>query len=187
MERMLKKTKERIAMLYDNGKGISTSEISMLTGVPHDIVYARTKRADNLREKGYESGKEYQKHLAMQRTNPDTGKPYKSLTEYQKHLAMQRINPDTGNPYKSLREYKEHLTKTRAKRKKNMQFSGLILGRLANMRINRNDLAGMMKISVSTVYSYASGEIIPRGENMRKLLSALGIKELPKSLESLLE
>lgn len=121
--------RQEISRLYNNGKGLSPTEIARQTGVSYFSVYGMTR--------------------ARQRINPDTGNPFESLTQYHEHLARQRINPDTGKKFKSLSERQDYLARQRIN--KNKELSDLISSRLKELGQNQSWLAEQLGVSRQAV------------------------------------
>ncbi len=198
-KRIPEEIRAEIQRLYDSG--LKPSEIARRTLVSYCSVYDLTKA----KQRGFESRNAYHEHLAKQRGFESIAayhehlakqRGFESYTAYQEHLAKQR-GFESRNAYQehlakqrgfeSLNAYQEHLAKQRADRKKNKELSDLIKGRLRELDRTQTWLAGELGVSKSMVSLYVQGKSIPRYENIRELLSVLEIKNLPRSLEELIE
>jgi hypothetical protein len=105
---------------------------------------------------------------------------YKSYEDYQAHLVQQK-------GYKSFSEYLKHCAEERRKRIENQELSMLIKTGLRNVGKNQTWLAGKIGRNKRTVSSYTLGKEIPSREDLRKILSALEIRTIPKVVELMLE
>jgi len=79
LKKLPEETREEIIKLYDNGSGLTPTEVARQTGVSYSYVYGITRA----KERGFASNKRYIGYLAKQ-------KGFASRTEYEKHLAKER-------------------------------------------------------------------------------------------------
>ena len=179
-KRISEKVREEIQRLYDDGNGMAPAKITLQTGVKYPTVYAQTRRIKKIRENGFKSYTEYQKHLARKNG-------FKSPYEYHKHLARKRVNPETGEPFKSYSEYNKHLARKRSEKEDSIEFGNLVRTRLRDLDRTQSWLSEQVKVSGATISFYANGKLIPQGENLNRLLLTLEIKDLPKGLENLVQ
>ena len=163
-KRISEEVRAEIQRLYNDGNGITPTEIARQTGVKYHTVYRQTRWIEKIRKNGF-----------------------KSLHEYQKHLARKRVNPETGEPFESLYKYQEHLARQRSEKKENIEFGNLVRTRLRDLDKTKSWLAEQLGVSSSAVSFYANGRSRPRGENLNRLLLTLEIKDLPKGLENLVQ
>src|SRR3989338_7102870 len=164
-KRLSAEIKEKITLLYDNGNGLTLSEIARKTGFSYFSIYYLTK--------------------IRQRINLETGQPFISYTEYQDYLARQRTNPKTGKNFASHTEYKDYLAKQRMKRPENQELSSLIRKRLRELGKNQSWLAEKIGTRRVTISNYIKGKYAPKEYLLEKLYSSL---DLPyKTLDDFVE
>ena|SRR3989338_526085 len=210
-KRLSAEIKEKITLLYDNGNGLTLSEIARKTGFSYSSIYYLTKIRQRINlETGqpFISYTEYQDYLARQRTNPKTGKNFASrneygnyciklkknpetgkrftlLSEYENYHARQRTNPKTGKNFASHTEYKDYLAKQRMKRPENQELSSLIRKRLRELGKNQSWLAEKIGTRRVTISNYIKGKYAPKEYLLEKLYSSL---DLPyKTLDDFVE
>ncbi|HLD00495.1 MAG TPA: helix-turn-helix domain-containing protein [Candidatus Nanoarchaeia archaeon] len=148
---------------------------------------------DLARRKGFSSRGEYQTHLAKQ-------KGFSSRGEYQTHLAKQKGFASHGEylddlakqkgfssrgeykddlakrkGFSSGGEYEDHLARQRQERPQNQELSDLIKKRLKELGQNQTWLSQQMGVSRQAVSYYVQGKVIPKGEHLPKLYSALEV------------
>src|SRR3989344_3179588 len=132
---------------------------------------------DLARRKGFSSRGEYQTHLAKQ-------KGFSSRGEYQTHLAKQKGFSSRGEymddlakrkGFSSGGEYEDHLARQRQERPQNQELSDLIKKRLKELGQNQTWLSQQMGVSRQAVSYYVQGKVIPKGEHLPKLYSALEV------------
>ena len=148
---------------------------------------------DLARRKGFSSHGEYQTHLAKQ-------KGFSSRGEYQTHLAKQKGFASHGEylddlakqkgfssrgeykddlakrkGFSSGGEYEDHLARQRQERPQNQELSDLIKKRLKELGQNQTWLSQQMGVSRQAVSYYVQGKVIPKGEHLPKLYSALEV------------
>ena len=185
--RITEETRAEIRRLYNTGAGLSMTEIANLTGVSYSTAYKLTRLEQRINpETGqqFSSYGEYQTHLARQRASHGEHqddlarrKGFSSRGEYQTHLAKQKGFASHGEylddlakqkGFSSRGEYKDDL----AKRK---ELSDLIKKRLKELGQNQTWLSQQMGVSRQAVSYYVQGKVIPKGEHLPKLYSALEV------------
>lgn len=162
-------TKEKIRILFKNG--ISTTRISVQTGVSYSSVYGLTK----LKERGYKSAYEY--NLQQIKLSG-----FNSYSEYQKYNAKIK-------KYRSIREYFNNLAEKRTKREENKVLSHLIVNKLIELNKNQNWLAKQLEVSTGMVSLYVQGKSIPSSDRFDKLVGILfsNTDNKPRSIEELVD
>lgn len=95
-------------------------------------------------------------------------KGYKTPYDYQNHLVQQK-------GFTSYHEYIEYLERKRQKRPENKKMSKLIKKRLKELGKTQYWLSRKMVVSKRTVLRYYEGKIIPKGNNLTNLFSALEV------------
>src|SRR3989338_1286853 len=187
-KRLSAEIKEKITLLYDNGNGLTLSEIARKTGFSYSSIYYLTKIRQRINlETGqpFISYTEYQDYLARQRTNPKTGKNFASRNEYGNYCIKLRTNPKTGKNFASHTEYKDYLAKQRMKRPENQELSSLIRKRLRELGKNQSWLAEKIGTRRVTISNYIKGKYAPKEYLLEKLYSSL---DLPyKTLDDFVE
>src|SRR3989344_3975891 len=192
--RITEETRAEIRRLYNTGAGLSMTEIANLTGVSYSTAYKLTRLEQRINpETGqqFSSYGEYQTHLARQRAShgehqddlarrkgfSSSGehqddlarrKGFSSRGEYQTHLAKQK-------GFSSRGEYETHLARQRQERPQNQELSDLIKKRLKELGQNQTWLSQQMGVSRQAVSYYVQGKVIPKGEHLPKLYSALEV------------
>ena len=167
-KRIPEEVREEISRLYDDGIGLSLTEIARQTGISYASVYEMTR--------------------ARQMINPETGEKFESNTAYREHLARQRINPETGEKFESLNQYNEHLARQRKERKENRELSDLVKTGLKKLGKTQSWLSEQLGVSRIMVNNYAQGNSVPKRERLEKLRSILNSnRNKGKSLDDLIE
>ena len=141
VKRIPEETREEIMRLYDDGNGLSPTEIVKRTEMPYSSVYGLTRARQRINpETGqpFESLTKLRGYQARQRINPETGQPFESLTKLMSYRVRQRINPETGQPFESRNQYQEYLARQRINPETGQPFESLNQYQeyLARQRIN---------------------------------------------------
>src|SRR3989344_3243220 len=132
---------------------------------------------DLVKRKGFSSSGEYLDDLARR-------KGFSSHGEYQTNLAKQKGFSSSGEylddlvrrkGFSSSGEYQDDLAKQRQERPQNQELSDLIKKRLKELGQNQTWLSQQMGVSRQAVSYYVQGKVIPKGEHLPKLYSALEV------------
>src|SRR3989344_4595819 len=176
--RITEETRAEIRRLYNTGAGLSMTEIANLTGVSYSTAYKLTRLEQRINpETGqqFSSYGEYQTHLARQRASHGEHqddlarrKGFYSSGEHQDDLAKRKVFSSGG-------EYEDHLARQRQERPQNQELSDLIKKRLKELGQNQTWLSQQMGVSRQAVSYYVQGKVIPKGEHLPKLYSALEV------------
>src|SRR3989344_1917416 len=194
--RITEETRAEIRRLYNTGAGLSMTEIANLTGVSYSTAYKLTRLEQRInpetgqqfssygeyqthlaKQKGFSSRGEYQTHLAKQKGFASHGeylddlakqKGFSSRGEYKDDLAKRKGFSSGG-------EYEDHLARQRQERPQNQELSDLIKKRLKELGQNQTWLSQQMGVSRQAVSYYVQGKVIPKGEHLPKLYSALEV------------
>ena len=167
-KRIPEEVREEISRLYDDGIGLSPTEIARQTGISYASVYGMTR--------------------VKQMINPETGEEFESNTAYRKYLAKQIINPETGKEFESRTQYEEYLAKQRKERKENRELSDLVKTGLKELGKTQSWLSEQLGVSILMVNNYAQGKSVPKRERLEKLRSILNYnRNKGKSLDDSVE
>ncbi|MBS3123325.1 helix-turn-helix domain-containing protein [Candidatus Woesearchaeota archaeon] len=190
-------TVKLIEILY--AQDLSPREIAQRAEVSRSTVYVHTK----LKERGFLSKREYERHLAQEKGFASSGEyhsflaqeqGFTSRTEYNGHLLLERGFTSKAeyeqylaqqNGFLSLGDYQKKMAEKRQQRHLNKELSSLIVKRLAELGQTQKWLAEQLNLTKGTISKYINASLIPKQNLLGRLFQAL---EVPyKTIDDLLE
>ena len=154
-KRLPEETREEIIRLYDNGSGLTPTQIARQTRVSYSSVYGLTR--------------------ARQRVDPETRQRFESLSQYLEYKARQRVNPETGQLFESRGQYERYRARQRVNKPKNQSLSDLIKRRLKELGRNQSWLARELGVIRQAVSLYIQGRSLPTEDLLENLYSSLDV------------
>lgn len=169
--RIPQETIQKMQKMYF-GQGMPVKQIATAMDMCYATVYGFTRGV----ERGFKTSRDYHVYLVQERGFKSYRNyvskllrkmGYESETEYLTYLAGR-------NGFVSLHAYKTHLAQERQQMPENRRFAHTITEHLTETGKTRKQLARQIGVSKQTVIRYAQGKNIPKGDNLKRVLSVIG-------------